>query len=196
MSFPNVWHHRRVADTSAKPCDVCYKPSSSVLLNPHNKDFFYICPVHLKDGSFCTPIIDTEIEAAKEREEAIAREIEKVKNEYEQKQRKKEKEQNNKQKEKGNSQEKKGEEKDRDQGGLEETKDDIKSTNNDQKEKNDTVKSVVSEPKADDPPRIFALHKTFYQMRIDRIRNIEISRRNRERLKNSAAFPSVPNGDF
>lgn len=24
---------------------------------------------------------------------------------------------------------------------------------------NDTVKSVVSEPKADDPPRIFALHK-------------------------------------
>lgn len=33
-------------------------------------------------------------------------------------------------------------------------------------------------------------------MRIDRIRNIEISRRNRERLKNSAAFPSVPNGDL
>jgi len=109
MSFPNIWHHRRVADASAKPCDVCYKPSSSVLLNPHNKDFFYICPIHLKDGSFCTPIVDAEIEAARKREEVIAREIEKVKNEYEQKQRKKEKEkeQNSKQKEKGNSQEKK-----------------------------------------------------------------------------------------
>jgi len=164
-----------------------------VLLNPHNKDFFYICLIHLKDGSFCTPIVDTEKEAAKEREEAIAREIEKVKNEYEQKQRKKEKEQNNKQKDKEN---KKGEEKDRDQGGPEEKKDDAEPTNNDQKEKNDTVKSAVSEPKADDSPRIFALHKTFYQMRIDRIRNIEIARRNRERLKNSAAFPSVPTGDL
>lgn len=79
-----------------------------------------------------------------------------------------------------------------------------------------------AQSKADDSPRIFALHKydfsslqcrldmavwtvmlldamltadgrIFYQMRVDRLRNIEIARRNRERLKDPSFFPSVPN---
>ena len=33
----NVWHLRKVADASAKPCDVCYKPTTSVLITPDNK---------------------------------------------------------------------------------------------------------------------------------------------------------------
>lgn len=37
MSFPNIWHHRKVADTSAKACELCFKPSTSVLFNPENK---------------------------------------------------------------------------------------------------------------------------------------------------------------
>lgn len=37
MSLQNVWHLRRVADTAAKACYVCYKPSSSVLITPDNK---------------------------------------------------------------------------------------------------------------------------------------------------------------
>lgn len=37
MSLPNVWHLRRVADTAAKACFVCYKPSASVLITPDNK---------------------------------------------------------------------------------------------------------------------------------------------------------------
>lgn len=35
--------------------------------------------------------------------------------------------------------------------------------------------------------------RIFYQMRVDRLRNIEIARRNRERLKDPSFFPSVPN---
>ena len=37
MSFPNIWHHRKVAETAAKACDICYRPSSSVLVTPDNK---------------------------------------------------------------------------------------------------------------------------------------------------------------
>lgn len=33
----NVWHHRRVADGSAKACWICFKPSTSVLITPNNK---------------------------------------------------------------------------------------------------------------------------------------------------------------
>lgn len=36
-SFPNVYHHRKVAEASAKACDICYKPSTSVLITPDNK---------------------------------------------------------------------------------------------------------------------------------------------------------------
>jgi hypothetical protein len=37
MSLPNIWHLRRVADTAARACYICYKPSSSVLITPDNK---------------------------------------------------------------------------------------------------------------------------------------------------------------
>jgi hypothetical protein len=33
----NVWHLRKVAEASAKPCDICYKPTTSVLITPDNK---------------------------------------------------------------------------------------------------------------------------------------------------------------
>lgn len=33
-------------------------------------------------------------------------------------------------------------------------------------------------------------------MRINRLRNIEMAKRNAERLKNPASFPSVPKGDL
>ncbi|KAI2624718.1 VPS4-associated protein 1 [Hypomontagnella submonticulosa] len=88
MSFPNIWHHRKVADTSAKACEVCFKPSSSVLVTPENKDFFYVCPTHLKDRGFCSPIIDQDAVAAKKKKE-MEEELERVKKEYEEKQRKK-----------------------------------------------------------------------------------------------------------
>ncbi|KAJ5281536.1 hypothetical protein N7478_006908 [Penicillium angulare] len=107
MSLTNVYHLRRVADTAAKSCLICYKPSTSVLITPENKDFFYVCPAHLQDRHFCTPIIDTEGEAKRQKEEAMAKEIENVKKEYEEKQRrKKEKAKDENDKEKDDSKEK------------------------------------------------------------------------------------------
>ncbi|KAL9099435.1 MAG: hypothetical protein Q9163_005060 [Psora crenata] len=81
----NVWHLRRVAEASAKSCDICYKPTTSVLITPDNKDFFYLCPGHLKDRSFCSPIADEAEIAAKKRKEHMEREIEIVVKEYEDK---------------------------------------------------------------------------------------------------------------
>jgi hypothetical protein len=36
-SFPNIYTHRKVADTASKACEVCYKPSTSVLVTTENK---------------------------------------------------------------------------------------------------------------------------------------------------------------
>ncbi|KAK4696764.1 hypothetical protein P7C71_g1203, partial [Lecanoromycetidae sp. Uapishka_2] len=94
MSLVNLWHLRKVAEASAKSCDICYKPTTSVLITPDNK---------------------------------------------------------------------------------------IQALTNKQ---TPTV--------ADDIPRIYTLQKVFYQKRLDRIRNAEIAKRNKERLKNPTMFPSVP----
>ena len=55
MSIPNIYHLRRVADTAAKACSICYKPSSCVLITPDNKVcmlflpfvffFFFLVPI-------------------------------------------------------------------------------------------------------------------------------------------------------
>jgi hypothetical protein len=36
--------------------------------------------------------------------------------------------------------------------------------------------------------------RNFYQMRIDRMRNMEAAKRNRQRLQDPSYFPSVPSG--
>ncbi|MCJ1315151.1 hypothetical protein MMC15_000467 [Xylographa vitiligo] len=172
MALSNVWHLRTVAESSSKPCYVCYKPTVSVLITPDNKDFFYACRGHLKDRGFCSPVVD---EAAKKKEE-LDREIELVKKEYEEKLAKKKK-----------SKDKKDLKEEGQEGTAKEA----------EKEKDDKIKAISSRETssvADEIPRIYTLHKNFFQMRLDRIRNAEISKRNRERLKNPTAFPSVPSG--
>ncbi|KAB8254365.1 VPS4-associated protein 1 [Aspergillus pseudonomiae] len=182
--FQNIYHLRRVADTAAKACYVCHKPSSSVMITPDNKDFFYVCPVHLKDRHFCSPIVDTEDEEKKKKEEALAKEIEKVKKEYEEKQKKK----------KDKTKEKKSDE----ESKKEEGSSSDKKEGNDEKERDDKIESLKKSAQptstSDDGPRIFALHKNFYQMRIDRLRNLEAAKRNRQRLQDPSFFPSVPSG--
>lgn len=72
-----------------------------------SQDFFYICPVHLKDRYFCTPKVDEDALKAK-REREMAEEKERVKKEYEEKQRKKkEKEDKSKDKDKEDDKDKK-----------------------------------------------------------------------------------------
>lgn len=98
----NIWHHRKVADTAAKACTICYKQSSSVLITPDNKDYFYICPSHLKDRNFALPS-DDEVKAMEERKkkEDMDREIEKIKKEYEEKMKRKKEKRKDKAKGKG-----------------------------------------------------------------------------------------------
>ncbi|EHA20432.1 hypothetical protein ASPNIDRAFT_44253 [Aspergillus niger ATCC 1015] len=164
MSIQNIWHLRRVADTAAKACYICYKPSSSVLITPDNR---------------------IQAVAAKAKDEAMAREIEKVKKEYEEKQQRKKNKDAEKEKEKKND-----DNKDKEKDDKSATKKGDEEDKKMQKERDDK-KSTTS---SDDSPRVFALHKNFYQMRIDRMRNAEMARRNRQRLQDPSLFPSVPTG--
>ncbi|KAI0025235.1 DUF1742-domain-containing protein [Xylariomycetidae sp. FL0641] len=184
MSFPNVWYHRKVAETAAKGCEVCFKPSSSVLTTPENKDFFYVCPAHLKDRGFCSPIIDHAAVAARKKKEEDE-EIERVKKEYEEKQRKK--------KEKKNEDEKSEKDKEKKEGDAkEDEKDNSKTTKDDAKSEDKEKVATDTASKKEEEPRVFALQKTFYQQRLDRKRQAEMAKRNRERLSNPNFFPSVP----
>lgn len=178
-SFPNIYTHRKVADTASKSCEICYKPSTSVLVTPENKDFFYVCAAHLKDKGFCSPIIDEAAVAAKKKKEMDA-EVERVKQEFEEKQRKKKE----KEKEKEKAKEKdKDKDKEKDGEKSEEKKPDAKRKADE-----------ATPPLPDEEPRVFALQKAFYQQRIDKKRNAEIAKRNRERLQNPNLFPQVPKG--
>lgn len=51
-SFPNIYTHRKVADTAAKPCTICYKPSSSVMVTAENKVKNICCLAKLLVTSF------------------------------------------------------------------------------------------------------------------------------------------------
>ncbi|KAH0613110.1 uncharacterized protein H6S33_009490 [Morchella sextelata] len=183
--FTNLYHLRKVAESAAKPCMVCYKPTTSVLVTPDKKDFFYVCPSHTKDRGFASAVVDPEPtpeELDRKRKEAeermLAEEIERVKKEYEENQRKKkEKDEGEKEKEK-----EKDEEKDKKE--------------NEEKEKGKGKKetSPPVEPKKAEEPRIFTLHKTIFDSRMRRWKQQQISKLNQERLR-SSAFPSVPKGD-
>ncbi|RAL09028.1 AAA-ATPase Vps4-associated 1 family protein [Aspergillus homomorphus CBS 101889] len=192
--FQNTYHLRHVADTSAKACYICYKPSTSVLITPDNKDFFYTCPSHLTDRNFCSPIIDAAEVEAKAKREAMAREIEKVKKEYEEKQARKAKKAGAEK----DKDEKKEKEKDKDKDSRDKDGEDkeSKAAEKDRDDRIDAIKKSGSTTASttDDSPRVFALHKNFYQMRIDRVRNVEVARRNRQRLQDPSFFPSVPSG--
>ncbi|KAK0116845.1 hypothetical protein ONS96_012693 [Cadophora gregata f. sp. sojae] len=177
-SFANVYTHRKVADTASKACEICYKPSTSVLVASENKDFFYVCPGHLKDKGFCNPIIDEAAIAAKKKKEMDA-EIERVKQEFDEKQKKKKEKESAKEKEKDKEKDK---DKDSDKKATEKSADEKKRSD-----------EATPSP-AEEEHRVFALQKTFYQQRIEKKRNAEIAKRNRERLQNPNLFPQVPKG--
>lgn len=51
--FANKYRQRLVSDTDKRGCFICYKPSTTVLVNEvPSADFFYICAPHLKDKGF------------------------------------------------------------------------------------------------------------------------------------------------
>ncbi|MCJ1237135.1 hypothetical protein MMC14_005119 [Varicellaria rhodocarpa] len=163
-------------------------PTTSVLITPDNRDFFYVCRGHLKDRGFCSPIIDEAEMAAKKKKEELDHEIEQIKKEYEEKMKKKKKAKDDQKEEKG-----KEDAKDQKDGKKPRDEEDQRAEKEKDEKVLDRIKAVTSK---DLEPRIFSLHKNIYQMRLDRIRNAEIAKRNRERLKNPTTFPSVPGGDL
>lgn len=79
--------------------------------SPSQQDFFFVCPSHLKDRGFCSPIVDQAAIDAKKKKDMEA-EVEKVKKEYEERQRKKKEEsEKSKDKDKDKDKEKDGDDK-------------------------------------------------------------------------------------
>lgn len=168
MASKNIYHKRQVAQAAAKSCWICYKPSSIVLITPESDDWFHICAGHLTDRNFATAQDAVDEEQLKKQRE-LEQEIEAVKKEYEEKLKKKKSK-----------------------------KKDEKSTEDDEKEKEQKLKVLEdkkSESKTDDGPRVFELGRHFYQMRLQKKQQANLAKKNRERLQNPAALPSVPAGD-
>lgn len=188
MASKNLYHRRMVAEASAKACWICYKPSSTVLITPDQDDWFHVCPGHLKDPKFAIAK-DAEDLAEKKRKEELDREIEAVKKEFEEKMRKKMERRKQKEFEKDG---KKAEVK------KEETKDDA----DEEKAKDEKLKELESKKDPAKPtldgPRVFELTKQFWSMRLQKKRDMEQAKRQRERMKELAktGFPSVPSGEL
>ncbi|KAK6334282.1 hypothetical protein TWF730_003496 [Orbilia blumenaviensis] len=180
LSFQNVYIHRKVAEASSKPCMICFRPSTSVLITSCQKDFFYICPSHLNDRGFATAVIDEAAEAEKRKNEEMAKELEKLKQEFEEKQKRKE-------------EKKKDKDKDKDKKGKE--KDKVKEEEEAEKVKIEAEKAKAE--KAVEAPSFseYNLHRNFFNGRQQKYREKQIAKRNMERLKDPMSFPAVPRGD-
>ncbi|PUU74758.1 VPS4-associated protein 1 [Tuber borchii] len=190
--FQNTYHLRKVADTSSKPCTVCYKHTPQVLITPDKKDFFYVCLSHTRDRGFATAVVtatqeETESARKAREEKELEAEVERVKKEFlEKEKRKKEGKGKGKDKEKEGEEEKKKEEKEK---GDEEVKDDEEARKKKEKEEEEEKEKE----KKNEEPRIFTLHKIVFESRVRRYRQVQLAKLNQDRLRNGA-FPSVPTG--
>ncbi|EME44766.1 hypothetical protein DOTSEDRAFT_80375 [Dothistroma septosporum NZE10] len=184
----NLYWRRQVAETSAKPCWICYKPTSCCLATPDNAatDFFYICPGHLTDSKFAIAK-DAEDLEKKKRDAEIEKEIEVVKKEFEEKMKKKLERRKIKEAEKSG-------EKPKEEAKKEEVDDE-----KDKKEQEEKLKQLEKKKEPEktkiEGPRIFELHKQFYGMRLQKKRDAEQAKRRQQMLRSGGAFPSVPNGN-
>ncbi|KAI5813420.1 VPS4-associated protein 1 [Pyronema omphalodes] len=183
----NNYTHRIISDPSqARKCWVCdmvpsYRLVTSVLITDddvnHHRDFFYTCPSHLQDPQFCTPIGPSAEELKKAAEERLKKELEEeVKREYEEKMRRKKEKEKEKEGDKKDGDKKDGDKKEGDKkdGDKKEEK---------KEEKNQTTTMMTTGR--------FRL-SSFYDTRMNRIRQQEMKKRNQEILRNPMAFPSVP----
>lgn len=176
--FQNVYHRRAVAAHAAKPCFVCYKSTTTVLNQADSKDWFYTCAGHLNDRGFAIPQVDAEAEANRARKEALEKEIELVKAEYEAKLKKKAKSKDKKDGDKGKKI------KDDDEPAAEEV---------DPEEKLKELEGKrEAQGKETEGPRVFELHKSVYQMRVQKLRARLEAAQMQQRRRNPNFFPSVP----
>ncbi|QIW97471.1 hypothetical protein AMS68_002989 [Peltaster fructicola] len=183
MTTKNLYHRRLVDASNSKACWICYKPSATVLITPQSDDWFHICPSHLTDRNFATAK-DAEDLAKKQREQELEAEIEKVKKEYAERQQKKLEKRKDKDAKKDKDKDKKADEKAQDE--------------QDEKEQQEKLAELKDKSQVEKPtiegPRIFELSKNFFNMRLQKKRDVEIARRDRARLMNPNTFPSAPTG--
>lgn len=180
LPFPNIFHLRRVADTSSRACTVCFKPTSAVLVSEDGKaDFFYICDAHLTDPSFATPQLDPKVEEAKRRQEAMDVEIADLKKKWDEYQKKKAKK----------SKDKKDEDKDTKKAEKEEDSP-LTDLNSLESKKEEDQKLISTKP------RVFVLNRDIYNMRLGHWRSAQRSKQTQKMLQNPMIFPKVPTGSL
>ena len=75
-AFPNHYHARLVAEKDFKACTLCFKPTTTVLISQNKVDFFYVCPLHLKDEHFSTAIRPDEYKGLETKREELDKKIE------------------------------------------------------------------------------------------------------------------------
>jgi len=88
-TFQNIYFKRTAA--TAKPCYMCYRPTTTVLATLNTTDFLYTCDGHLIDRGFATLIEPPpdDAQAAPSAKKVSDEEIRRVKEEYEERQRRK-----------------------------------------------------------------------------------------------------------
>ncbi|CAD1812694.1 AAA-ATPase Vps4-associated protein 1 family protein [Candida parapsilosis] len=77
--FPNKYNARLVAQHDAKPCTICFKPATTVLLAENQADFFYTCVQHLTDEQFASPIKSEEYVGLQQQVDDLSRQVDKLK---------------------------------------------------------------------------------------------------------------------
>ncbi|TQS34856.1 hypothetical protein Golomagni_04746 [Golovinomyces magnicellulatus] len=195
--FPNLYTHRQVAGTAAKPCEICSKPSTSVLLASGNKDFFYVCSIHLKDKGFCRPSQNENSVTAQNNQE-LNDEILRLKLKYDEKKNKKKTEDRKEQENKEQTTEKVDL-----KGSDPKSTDQVVSyhptlfildilASSSHSNTNDLKKKVLSPVSSVEGTKDFVLLDIFYQQRINKKRHIDILKQRNERILNPNLFPQVP----
>jgi len=143
MSFQNLYYKRSVG--TAKPCNVCHRPTTTVLSTLNTTDFIYTCIGHLSDPGFASEVKETSESPA-----VSAEEIAKVKEEWE----KKEKEKREAKKEK---------QKDKEKPGETEGKDESKGAK--VKAPSTTVPNIPASTPPKPSHQRYTLHRDYFAMR-------------------------------
>ena len=195
MSLQNLYHKRLAAKSSS--CTICFSPTTTVLTTPDSRDWFYVCPSHLKNSNYATPVDDASTSKdAPITDEELQKEIEAVKKEYAEKLKKRSKKKKDGKKKEEKKDGKKV--KDDDDDGLLDQDD-----KNDEEERDVKIRSLEEKQKeakekekkdGEEGPRIFTLNRQTFNSRVAKLQAAAMAKKRQEQFKNPGFFPAVPKG--
>ncbi|CCH43117.1 hypothetical protein BN7_2664 [Wickerhamomyces ciferrii] len=182
--FNNLYHLRKVSQQQSKPCNFCYKPTTTVLITSDgSSDFFYTCDSHLKDQQFAIPQYDEEYNKAKIKKQSLDKEIQQLKLKWDEQQKYKPWDNliNKFSSKKEDAEKKKDKDKDSPESKINELNTELSNHND-----------ILSKP-----PRIYKLNESIYKIRLNKkLKNKVQAQETAElnaKLNNPSFFPSVPN---